>query len=123
MNAVLTVKLKDCSEFLAGDHTVLRELLHPSKALVSIGFSLAHGRLPLGQRSKRHRLTSSEVYYFVRGEGLFTVNEETVTVVQGSVVYVPPDAIQCVENTGRTELEFLCVVDPSWKAADEVVLE
>ncbi|MEQ1562042.1 MAG: cupin domain-containing protein, partial [Nitrospiraceae bacterium] len=57
------VTLGDRPEFLAGDHTVLRELLHPAKQPVALGYSLAHGTLAPGCRSKWHRLISSEVYY------------------------------------------------------------
>ena len=115
--------LKDWPEFLAGDHTLLRELLHPDKAPLKLGYSLAQGRLPPGQRSKPHRLVSSEVYYFIAGKGLFTVDEEQREIGGGSVVYVAPHETQFVENTGTGDLEFLCLVDPPWKPDDEVVDE
>lgn len=115
--------LAECQEFLAGDHTVLRELLHPAKQAVSLGYSLAHGTLAAGCRSKWHILASSEVYYFLAGEGMFTVEEERCAVQTGSVVYVPPGAKQSLENTGTSDMEFLCLVDPAWKPADETVLE
>ena len=51
--------LKHCPEFLAGDHTRLRELLHPAKADLKLGYSLAHGLLDPGKQSLWHRLTSS----------------------------------------------------------------
>ncbi len=123
MGAVLVTHVKTCREFLAGDHTILRELLHPTRAPVGIRYSLAHGRLEPGTRSKRHRLASSEVYYFLSGHGRFTIGEETVVVDAGSVVCVPPGGTQFVENTGNGMLEFLCLVDPAWTAEDEEVFE
>lgn len=116
-------RLNDCPEFLAGDHTVLRELLHPAKASATVGYSLAHGTLKPKTRSKRHRLASSEVYYFLAGEGRFWIGDESATVTPGTVVYVPPNGVQWVENTGSAMLEFLCLVDPAWKPKDEAVLE
>ena len=113
--------LQDWPEFLAGDHTVLRELLHPQKTPLSIGYSLAQGHLKPGSRSKPHRLASSEVYYFLEGEGLFRVGDEERPIAKGSVVYVAPQETQSVENTGTKNLEFLCLVDPPWKLEDEVV--
>jgi hypothetical protein len=79
-----------CPEFLAGDHTRLRELLHPAKADLKLGYSLAHGFLDPGKQSLWHRLTSSEVYYFIAGCGLMKVDEESMPVEAGSVIYVPP---------------------------------
>lgn len=118
-----TRTLADCEVFLAGDHTVLRELLHPAKQAAQVGYSLAHGTLAPGRRSKRHRLASSEVYYFIAGDGRFVLDGVTRSVGRGTVVYVPPGGVQHVENTGTVELEFLCLVEPAWKPEDEQVLE
>jgi mannose-6-phosphate isomerase-like protein (cupin superfamily) len=115
--------LSDCQEFLAGDHTVLRELLHPAKQGVTLGYSLAHGKLAAGRRSKWHVLVSSEVYYFLAGEGTFRINAETASVKAGSVIYVPPGGKQSLENTGSCDVEFLCLVDPAWRAEDESIVE
>lgn len=115
--------LANCQEFLAGDHTVLRELIHPAKEKVALGYSVAHGMLAAGHRSKRHVLASSEVYYFIAGEGRFTINSEMCSVEAGAVVYVPPGGEQFLENTGTSDIEFLCLVDPAWRIEDEAVLE
>jgi mannose-6-phosphate isomerase-like protein (cupin superfamily) len=120
---VVVQSLKDCPEFLAGDHTILREMLHPAKASMQARYSLAHGRLEAGHRSKLHRLATTEVYYFLAGRGRFHVGEEVVSVESGTAVYVPPGARQSLENTGPEALEFLCVVDPAWRAEDEEILE
>lgn len=115
--------LADCREFLAGDHTVLRELLHPVKERAMLGYSLAHGKLAAGRRSKQHVLASSEVYYFIAGQGRFTIGSETCSVEAGAMIYVPPGGKQSLENTGVADLEFLCLVDPAWRIEDETVLE
>jgi mannose-6-phosphate isomerase-like protein (cupin superfamily) len=115
--------LSDCPVFLAGDHTMLRELLHPAKQAVKLGYSLAHGTLAPGRRSKRHVLASAEVYYFLAGRGTLTIDGETDAVEAGSVVYVPPGGTQSLENIGTTEVEFLCLVDPAWRMEDESVFE
>ena len=115
--------LADCTEFLAGDHTSLRELLHPERTPVQIGYSLAHGTLKPGGRSKRHRLAGTEVYYFVAGHGLFHAGEHTSTVQAGTAVYVPRGVVQWVENCGSEPLEFLCLVEPAWTGEGEEILE
>lgn len=117
------VTLANQPEFLAGDHTVLRELLPPAKQPLALDYSLAHGTLAPGARSKRHRLTSSEVYYIIAGSGRLAVDGSVVSVEPGSVVYVPPGGTQFLENSGPTPIEFLCLVDPAWRPEDEEVLE
>ncbi len=123
LSPMLKRTLLECPEFLAGDHTVLRELLHPAKQVVQLGYSLAHGRLAPGRRSKWHKLASSEVYYFIAGQGRFSIGSETELVEGGSIVYVPPGGNQSLENIGTTEIEFLCLVDPAWRSEDEQVEE
>ena len=119
----MKVTLSERPEFLAGDHTRLREILHPAKHGLKLGYSLAYGRLGPGRRSKRHVLRSSEVYYFIAGRGRFMIDKQSVLIESGTTLYVPPGGEQSLENTGDGEIEFLCLVDPAWRAEDEQVLE
>jgi mannose-6-phosphate isomerase-like protein (cupin superfamily) len=120
---VFKVRPSDRPEFLAGDHTRLREVFHPAKHPLKLGYSLAHGTLGPGQRSKWHVLDSSEVYYFIAGNGRFMVDDQVTNVEAGTTLYVPPGGKQSLENTGSQDIEFLCVVDPAWKVEDERLLE
>jgi len=120
---VLTRSLSDCKEILAGDNTLLRELLHPVRNDAAIRYSLAHAKLARGTASLPHRLKTSEVYYFISGQGRMHVDGEVTPVGPEQVLYVPPGAVQHVENTGTDELVFLCIVDPAWRAEDEEVPE
>ena len=115
--------LKDCDEFLAGDDSILRELLHPDKSALEVRYSLAHATVIAGQRTRPHRLESSEVYYIMAGEGLMHMDEEAVKVGPNCVIYIPPRTVQFIENTGSRDLEFLCIVDPAWRPEDEEVLD
>ena len=92
-----------------------------AKASLALGYSLAHGLLAPGQQSLWHRLKSSEVYYFIAGRGVMKVEDESVAVEAGSVIYVPPGAKQSLVNNGTAPIEFLCLVDPAWTAEDEAV--
>ena len=113
--------LKDCRQFIAGDGSVLRELLHPDKAEISIRYSLAHATLEAGQRTKPHKLISSEVYYVITGRGLMHIDRESSKVRPDCAVYIPPGAVQYIENIGNSELKFLCIVDPAWRQEGEQV--
>ena len=114
--------LKTCKEIIAGDNTILRELLHPDKADLKLRYSLAHAVLKHGGTSLRHKLKSSEVYYILDGEGIIHINDEHAKVCKGQGIYVPPDSIQFIENTGRTDLKFLCIVEPAWRKEDEEIM-
>jgi mannose-6-phosphate isomerase-like protein (cupin superfamily) len=68
-------------------------------------------------------LASSEVYYFIAGQGRFTIDEQVLSIEAGMTLYVPPGAKQSMQNTGTTDIEFLCLVDPPWRIEDETILE
>lgn len=114
--------LKHCQEFIAGDDTLLRELLHPDKQPLSIRYSLAYAVSKPGQVSFKHRLSASEVYYILQGEGEMFIDDESAKVGPGMAVYIPPGSIQHLKNTGDSDLIFLCIVDPAWKAENETIM-
>ncbi len=119
---VIKLNEKDC--FLAGDHTHLRELLHPANHHGGTLFSLAHAYLETGEASLPHLLrSSSETYYFLEGEGEINIDGKKFSISKGDTVFVPANAAQWVKNTGVTRLVFLCVVCPPWRADDEEVLD
>lgn len=119
---MLITLVDDCAEFVAGDGSLLRELLHPDKARVDIRYSLAHATVPFGQATKPHRLTTAEVYYVIEGFGQMFVDDESEPVEPGNAIYIPPGATQYIENTGDHELVFLCIVDPAWREQDEEII-
>ena len=119
---MFVVDLTDCPEFEAGDHTLLRELLHPAKADLLLRYSLAHAIVRRGQSSLPHRLKTSEVYFILEGRGTMHIDNETRAVGPQQTVYIPPGGLQYIENTGESDLTFLCIVDPAWRAEDEEVL-
>lgn len=119
---MLARNLNDCSEFTAFDGTILREILHPHKEELKIGYSLAHATLPPGQTSAPHRLKNSEIYYILQGEGIMYINNEEAPVKKDFTVYIPPDSIQHIKNTGSNNLVFICIVDPAWEKELEEIL-
>ena len=115
--------LKDCREFVAGDGSILRELLHPDKSMIKIRYSLAHAKVRAGQKTKPHKLISSEVYYVTSGRGLMHIDLESFEVESECAIYIPPNSVQYIENTGNCDLKFLCIVDPAWRGEDEAVFD
>ncbi len=118
---MLIQKLNSCTEFIAGDSTLLRELLHPDKQPIALRYSLAHATLPIGETSQPHSLKTSEVYYILTGRGEMHIEDETQLVEPGDAVYIPPNARQFIHNCGNEPLVFICIVDPAWRKEDEIV--
>lgn len=118
---MLVQKLNDCAEFIAGDSTRLRELLHPDKQAIALRYSLAHATLAVGETSQPHSLKTSEVYYILSGKGEMHIEDETQLVEPGDAVYIPPNARQFIRSCGDEPLVFICIVDPAWRKEDETV--
>jgi len=116
--------LRECKSIIAGDGTMLKELLHSKNDGVDLGYSIAYAALRPGGVSKPHRLKiSSEVYYITNGRAIVHVDREREEARIGSAVYIPAGAVQYVENIGSDMLEFLCIVSPPWRAEDEEVIK
>lgn len=118
---MLIRKLQNCPEFMAGDSTRLRELLHPDKQSIALRYSLAHAIVPIGETSQPHSLTTSEVYYILSGRGEMHIDQEVQQVEPGDAVYIPPHARQFIRNLENEPLIFICIVDPAWRQEDETV--
>ena len=115
--------LSNCEEIIAGDGSILRELFHPEKVDLQIDYSLAHANVMPGQATKPHKLKTSEVYYILAGKGKMHIDKESFEVNPDCAIYIPPQSTQYIENTGESDLSFLCIVDPAWQKEDEQVLK
>ena len=120
---MLIKKFSDCTEIIAGDSTILRETLSGRNDAVECRYSLAHARLSPGTQSLRHALKTTEVYFIIKGIGVMHIGDETQEVGERDTIYIPPQSVQYIENTGPDELEFMCIVDPAWQVEDEIVVE
>ncbi|MDD4941067.1 MAG: cupin domain-containing protein [Candidatus Omnitrophica bacterium] len=120
---MLIRRLKDCPEFIAGDGSILRELLHADKGPFAFRYSLAHARVKPGAATAPHALKTSEVYYILEGRGRMHIGGESSVVSAGDAIVIPPRAVQYIVNTGAADLVFLCIVDPAWKKEDESIGE
>ena len=119
---MLVWRLEKLKEIIAIDDTILREIINPlhDDRNLKLGYSIAHAIVKPGNASLSHRIkTSSEIYYILKGSGRMYVDEESEDVGPSDTIYVRPDAIQYIENTGDADLVFLCIVYPSWRAEDE----
>lgn len=103
--------------------TKIKQFFHPHNTLEGIGYSLAQFTLEPGKRSKLHQIKSSEIYYILEGSANLRIDDDVMELEKDDSAYVPPNAKQSIENTGGEDLRFLCIVEPAWKAEDEIILE
>jgi len=109
---------------IQGDEgTKIKQYFHPHNTLNGINYSIAQFTLGPGKKSKLHKISSSEIYYILEGSGNLKIDEETHHIEKDDSAYVPPNSKQLIENTGSIDLKFLCIVEPAWKADDEILLE
>ncbi len=103
--------------------TKIKQYFRPDNTVKGIRFSVAQVTIKQGKKSRRHKLQSSEIYYILEGSGILMINNESFSVKKDDSVYVPPLSEQFIENTGTSELRFLCIVEPAWTVEDETILE
>lgn len=108
-----TKVVKQCEEFgvvEVGDLSAfegkafLKDLTGATAMEFSVG-SLATGEaLPFKHKHKQNE----EVYVFLSGRGVMTLDGEDFPVASGSVVRVAPSVVRTHRNTGDAPLVFLC---------------
>lgn len=113
----------DIDSIQGNEGTRIKEYFHPHNTLNGINYSLAQFTLGPGKKSKLHKMSSSEIYYILEGLGVLYVNDESHHLEKDDSVYVLPNSKQFIENIGTGDLKFLCIVEPAWKADDEILLE
>ena len=118
------IKLEDCTEFIAGDKTLLREILHPDKHGVQSKYSLAWFKVLPNQKTTKHSLKTSEVYFIISGTGKMHINDKKFDVGTNDTIYIPPNSVQFIENLSKKEeIVALCIVDPAWRKENEEIYE
>ncbi len=121
---MLLKKLKDIPQFIAGDKTILREVLHPKNDAIDMNYSMAHAVVLVGEKSLPHVLHGrSEVYFILSGKGEVHIDEKMQVMEKGDTVFIRAGASQWIENVGEVDLVFLAMVSPPWSEESEKVGE
>lgn len=101
----------------------IRNYFFPDNSEHSIKYSIAHFTLKPNKRTLRHKLKSSEIYYVLKGNGIIHSEQDSFNVKENDAVLILPNKVQFIENINDSDLEFLCIVEPSWRKEDEEILE
>ena len=113
---------KSVASFIAGDLTIIKELLSPTNDGVGINYSLAHATVEVGRESIPHILhKSSELYYILKGVGEAFIEQKSYILEKGDYLLIPAGANQYIKNIGNEDLDFLCIVSPPWTIEQEEV--
>ena len=83
----------------------LHDALELTSCEISVNSVPKGFKLPFNHKHKQNE----EVYIFLKGEGVFTVDGKSIQVKEGSCVKVLPAASRTLENSGEGELQFICV--------------
>jgi len=109
----------------APDGAEIRNLIHREQGATRL--SMAEALVSAGQRTAKvyHQTIYEETWYFLQGSGVFHLHhpgaeaEEILAVAPGDTVLIPPGDGFWVENTGTTDLIFLCCGSPPWPGDEE----
>ena len=82
----------------------LKDLTGATAMEFSVGSLPAGEALPFKHKHKQNE----EVYVFLSGSGVMTLDGDDFPVASGSVVRVAPSVVRTHRNTGDTPLVFLC---------------
>ena len=130
--AVNVGKLNDINQYVLplGDIEIPGKVF-AGAALGATGSDVSFQTLVPGQDSGflHNHKTHEELYFILKGEGLYQVDGETFNVSEGSIIRVAPEGKRALKNTGNSEMLMLCVqykansfADNDTPAADGVIL-
>jgi len=116
-------KLDEITPIEAKEGTKIKQIFHPHNTLNGIRYSISQCIVEPGKKSSLHKMTTSEIYYILDGQGSLHVDNESFQVSKDQAIYISPHSKQQIENTGKVDLKILCIVDPAWREEDEILLE
>ena len=113
----------DVQAYVTKDRSTIRELMCPAHH-GNQAQSLAEAIVPAGRRTLLHRhLSSEEIYFIVRGEGLMTLGDTSFPVRAGDTICIPPGTPHAITAGPRQRLRILCACSPAYSHDDTELLE
>lgn len=80
----------------------------------STNLSVKQEKMPSGTAEKLHfHEVAEQVFYILRGEAIFDINNEKFSVKAGESISVQPESKHFIANESQDELEFLVISSPS----------
>ena len=77
-----------------------------------------------GKHTKPHyHQKVEEIYYVLKGKGKIKIEEEEREVGPGDGIAIPQGKRHLIQNSGTSELIFLCCCSPAYTHEDTVLVE
>ena len=96
---MLQKKESEITEFQGDEGTKIRQYFSPENTGEKINYSLAQFTLSSEKKSKLHKISSSEIYYILEGQGEITIDNIIFKMTKNDSIFVPPSAKQFIRNT------------------------
>ncbi len=93
------------NEILPRGKVFLRDKLGLTSSEISINSAAPGTKAPYGHRHKQNE----EIYIFLKGMGIMSIDGHEFDVREGSCVVVKPEGCRYLENTGTTNLDYICI--------------
>ena len=96
-------KLEELGKNYENGKAFLHDILDLTGCEISVSSMPAGIKLPFNHK----HIQNEEIYIFLKGEGIMTLDNEVIEVKEGSCVKVLPKAVRTMES--KTDLEYICV--------------
>jgi mannose-6-phosphate isomerase-like protein (cupin superfamily)/pyrroloquinoline quinone (PQQ) biosynthesis protein C len=67
--------------------------------------------IPAGKNNEKHRHAHEAVFYILQGCGKVMIDDRSIDVVAGDIVFLPRWCIHQSQNTGDTDMQILAITD------------
>lgn len=85
--------------------TFLHDALGLTACEISINNVPAGFKVPFNHK----HIQNEEVYIILAGNGIMTIDGESVPLNAGTAVRIAPTAVRTIENNGTTPMQFICI--------------
>ncbi|NJL37099.1 MAG: cupin domain-containing protein [Leptolyngbyaceae cyanobacterium RM2_2_4] len=68
----------------------------------------------VGAQQQPHQHEPEQVYVLITGKGQMRVGDEAKEVAAGDLIYIPPQALHSIENTGDEVLSYISATTPAF---------
>lgn len=96
-------KIDEISRNYENGKAFLHDLLGLTSCEISVNVMPKGVKLPFSHKHKQNE----EVYIFLKGEGIMTLDGQDVNFKEGSCIKVLPEAVRTME--AKTDVEYICV--------------
>ncbi len=96
-------KIEEIGRNYENGKAFLHDLLGLTSCEISVNVMPKGVKLPFSHKHKQNE----EVYIFLKGEGIMTLDGQDVNFKEGSCIKVLPEAVRTME--AKTDVEYICV--------------